>query len=38
MTGMGQVYEVPEDPDLILHGVGDIEASVSALTLAILGE
>ena len=38
MTGMGQAYEVPEQPDLILHGVGDIEASVTALTIAILGE
>ena len=38
MTGMGQAYEVPEHPDLILHGVGDIEASVTALTIAILGE
>jgi bifunctional enzyme CysN/CysC len=24
MTGMGQAYEVPEQPDLILHGVGAI--------------
>lgn len=38
MTGMGQAYEVPEHPDLILHGVGEIEASVTALTFAILGE
>jgi bifunctional enzyme CysN/CysC len=38
MTGMGQVYEIPEHPDLVLHGVGDIEASVAALTVAILGE
>ncbi|CAB4872679.1 MAG: adenylyl-sulfate kinase [Actinobacteria bacterium] len=38
MTGMGQVYEEPEHPDLVLHGVGDIEATVTQLTAVILGE
>jgi bifunctional enzyme CysN/CysC len=38
MTGMGQAYEMPEHPDLILHGIGDIQASVETLVSAILGE
>ena len=31
MTGVGQAYEAPENADLILHGVGDLDASVEAL-------
>jgi bifunctional enzyme CysN/CysC len=38
MTGMGQAYELPEHPDLILHGIGDIQTSVETLVSAILGE
>jgi len=38
MTGMGQGYEVPMHPDLVLHGTGDLDASVDQLTRAILGE
>jgi bifunctional enzyme CysN/CysC len=38
MTGMGQAYEVPEHPDLILRGTGDLDASVRQLVAAILGE
>jgi len=32
------VYEVPEHPDLILHGTGDLDATVEQLARAILGE
>jgi bifunctional enzyme CysN/CysC len=38
MTGMGQAYEVPEHPDVVLHGTGDLDASVRQLVTAILGE
>ncbi len=38
MTGMGQAYEVPENPGLILHGTGDLDASVETLIRTILGE
>jgi bifunctional enzyme CysN/CysC len=38
MTGMGQAYEVPEHPDLVLRGTGDLDASVRQLVAAILGE
>ena len=38
MTGRGQVYEVPEHPDLILHGTGDLDATVEQLARVILGE
>ncbi len=38
MTGRGQAYEVPEHPDLILHGTGDLDATVEQLARAILGE
>ncbi len=38
MTGMGQAYEAPEHADLVLHGVGDLEASAEVLVRAILGE
>jgi bifunctional enzyme CysN/CysC len=38
LTGVGQEYEAPENPDLILHGVGDLEESVAQLVAAILGE
>jgi bifunctional enzyme CysN/CysC len=36
MTGMGQDYEVPANPDLVVHGHGDIaEAANSVLEIAI---
>jgi bifunctional enzyme CysN/CysC len=38
MTGMGQAYEVPDHPDLVLHGTGDLDLSVQQLVRAILGE
>jgi bifunctional enzyme CysN/CysC len=38
MTGMGQVYEIPEHPDVVLHGTGDLEASAEQLVRVILGE
>lgn len=36
MTGVGQAYEPPLNPDLIVHGIGDIEASADLLVAAIL--
>ncbi len=36
MTGVGQVYESPLTPDLILHGTGDLEASADLLVAAVL--
>ena len=38
LTGVGQEYEAPEAPELILHGVGDLEASVDELVRVVLGE
>ncbi|MBI1352454.1 MAG: adenylyl-sulfate kinase [Actinomycetales bacterium] len=38
LTGVGQEYEPPLTPELVLHGVGDVDASVEALVKAILGE
>ncbi len=38
MTGVGQGYEVPARPDLVLRGVGDLDASVAQLIRAVLGE
>jgi len=38
MTGMGQAYEVPEHPDLMLNGTGDLDTEVDTLTRVILGE
>ncbi|MEZ5115691.1 MAG: adenylyl-sulfate kinase [Candidatus Nanopelagicales bacterium] len=38
MTGMGQTYEAPDEPDLVLHGTGDLDESVAALARTILGE
>jgi bifunctional enzyme CysN/CysC len=38
MTGMGQSYETPDHPDLILRGTGDLDASVDSLVRLILGE
>jgi bifunctional enzyme CysN/CysC len=37
MTGVGQTYELPSNPDLTLTGVGDLEASAQQLAEAILG-
>ena len=31
MTGVGQTYEPPVQPDLVLHGIGDVESSVDTL-------
>ena len=36
MTGVGQAYEPPLNPDLIVHGTGDVEASADRLVAAIL--
>jgi bifunctional enzyme CysN/CysC len=36
MTGVGQAYEPPLSPDLIVHGTGDVEASADLLVAAIL--
>lgn len=36
MTGVGQAYEPPLNPDLIVHGTGDVEASADLLVAAIL--
>jgi len=36
MTGVGQVYEPPITPDLILRGIGDVEASADLLVAAVL--
>ena len=38
MTGVGQDYEVPKHPDLVLDGTGDLDEVVARLTSAILGE
>jgi bifunctional enzyme CysN/CysC len=38
MTGAGQGYEAPEHPDLVLHGVGDLDAAASLLVREILSE
>jgi bifunctional enzyme CysN/CysC len=36
MTGVGQIYEPPVSPDLILRGTGDLEASADLLVASIL--
>ncbi len=38
MTGVGQEYEVPTQPDLVLAGNGDLDVAVDELVKAILGE
>ncbi len=38
LTGVGQEYEPPTSPDVVLHGTGDLERSVDELVRAILGE
>lgn len=38
MTGMGQAYEIPEHPDLVLNGTGDLDTEVDALARVVLGE
>jgi len=35
---MGQAYEVPEHPDLVLNGTGDLDTEVDTLARVILGE
>jgi len=37
MTGVGQGYEPPLSPGLVLHGTGDLEASVDDLIGVVLG-
>jgi len=36
MTGVGQGYEAPNNPDLTLAGTGDLDRSVDTLVAAIL--
>jgi adenylylsulfate kinase-like enzyme len=31
MTGVGQMYEPPENPDVVIDGAGDLDASVNQL-------
>ena len=38
MTGVGQGYEPPVNPDLILTGTGDLDAAANELVRNILGE
>jgi adenylylsulfate kinase-like enzyme len=38
MTGVGQGYEVPSNPDLVLRGTGAVEDSVATLVRTVLGE
>jgi bifunctional enzyme CysN/CysC len=38
MTGIGQSYEVPDHPDVVLHGIGDVDEAASLLVREILGE
>ncbi len=38
LTGVGQDYEPPVSPELVLHGTGDLDASVDALVRVVLGE
>ncbi|MDP2288447.1 MAG: adenylyl-sulfate kinase [Actinomycetota bacterium] len=38
MTGAGQAYEIPEHPDLVLRGEGDLDATAEQVARAILGE
>ena len=38
MTGVGQDYEIPTAPDLVLEGSGDLESAVNRVVQAVLGE
>lgn len=38
LTGVGQGYEAPDAPELVLSGTGDLEASVDALIQVIIPE
>lgn len=38
MTGVGQDYEIPKDPDLVLPGAGDLDAAVDLVVQAVLGD
>ena len=38
MTGVGQDYEVPQHPDVVLDGTGDLEALADQLARAVLGD
>ena len=38
MTGVGQDYEIPTSPDLVLEGSGDLDAAVDLVVQAVLGE
>ena len=37
MTGVGQGYEPPQSPGVVLHGTGDLDASVEELIRNVLG-
>jgi bifunctional enzyme CysN/CysC len=37
MTGRGQNYEEPESPDLVVHGIGDLDSSAALVVAAALG-
>ncbi|NDC79621.1 MAG: adenylyl-sulfate kinase, partial [Chitinophagia bacterium] len=38
MTGRGQAYEIPEEPDLVLSGTDDLDAVVDRLIATVLAE
>ena len=38
LTGVGQGYEAPDAPELVLSGTGDLEASVDSLIQVIIPE
>ena len=38
MTGVGQDYEIPTTPDLVLEGSGDLDTAVDLVVQAVLGE
>jgi adenylylsulfate kinase-like enzyme len=35
MTGVGQGYEPPENPDVVVSGAGDVDEAVTALMAAL---
>ena len=38
MTGVGQGYEIPANPDVVLDGTADLDASAEAVVRLVLGE
>ena len=38
MTGVGQAYEVPTHPDLVITGTGSLDDAVATLVRAVLGD